>query len=315
MDLHYLKNRKSIINLSDQGTLCWDYFISAYNDSERVKSVFNSISAKEKYWLILPEYDYDISELPGNANTIMLSNKNEDSVIHDLVDTTLGEKIFKSPRFCIDITGFLRPHILRLVQYIQSIGVNKFDVIYSEPRQYEKKENTQFTRNVNTVRQVAGFEGMHSDELAHDYLIVGVGYDHELISRVISDKDSAKVLQLLSLPSLSADMYQESILRLERSSSLSIDQDEDQIFFAPANDPFVIASELSKKYKQLRASNQITNIYLSPLATKPQTLGFALFYLHELVDTAASILYPYSNIYFRETSKGIGRIWHYEVAF
>lgn len=313
MNLHYLKNKKSVLNRSKQNNPHWDFFISAYNDNDRVKLVFDSILAGKKYWLALPEYDYSESELPSNAQVIQFSIRNEDSVIHDLVDTHIGNDAFKNSRFCIDITGFLRPHILKLVQYIHCLGIKKFDIIYTEPEQYGRKENTQFTRDVSFVRQVSGFEGTHIDDVAHDILIIGVGYDDELISRVISDKDSATIIQLLSLPSLSADMYQESILRLERSSTLS-DMNDEHIFFAPANDPFVVASELSKKINQLRRG-PVHNIYLSPLATKPQTLGFALYYLNELVDQPASIVFPFSKSYFRETSKGIGRTWLYEITF
>ncbi len=179
-------------------------------------------------------------------------------------------------------------------------------------KEYEKKENTQFTRDVCSVRQVSGYEGTHIDEVANDVLIVGVGYDDELISRVINDKDSAQIVHMLSLPSLSADMYQESILRLTKNTSLK-DMTDSQIFFAPANDPFVVAAELSKKINELRTIHNSRNIYLSPLATKPQALGFALCYLNELIDSPASVIFPFSNSYNRETSKGIGRTWLYEV--
>jgi hypothetical protein len=92
------------------------------------------------------------------------------------------------------------------------------------------------------------------------------------------------------------------------------DSIDEHIFFAPANDPFVVASELSKKLKQLRLCS-VDNIYLSPLATKPQTLGFALFYLNELINEPASVVFPFSSSYYRETSKGVGRTWLYEVVF
>ena len=54
---------------------------------------------------------------------------------------------------------------------------------------------------------------------------------------------------------------------------------------------------------------------LSPLATKPQALGFALFYLQELLDQPASVLFPFSRRYERETSNGVGRVWSYEICF
>jgi hypothetical protein len=87
----------------------------------------------------------------------------------------------------------------------------------------------------------------------------------------------------------------------------------DRVFFALANDPFVVATELSDKLHELRARNSVDNIYLSPLATKPQTLGFALFYILELRNQPASIIFPFSTSYSRETSAGVGRTWCYEI--
>ncbi len=36
----------------------WSLIISAFNDSTRVKEVFSKVQAKNKNWLILPEYNY-----------------------------------------------------------------------------------------------------------------------------------------------------------------------------------------------------------------------------------------------------------------
>ena len=51
----------------------------------------------------------------------------------------------------------------------------------------------------------------------------------------------------------------------------------------------------------------MSNLYLSPLATKPQALGFALYYLCELAGSAASIIFPFAESYSPETSIGWGR--------
>jgi hypothetical protein len=313
MNLHYLINKKSILDLNQPNIPAWDVFISAFNKSERIQKVFETFNAPNKHWVILPEYEFSKNELPLSPKPIQLKSLNEAEAILELFDQHLKNVQTSQLRLCIDITGFMRPHILFLVHYFRSLGLQSIDMIYTEPEQYERKENTEFSvRDILNVRQVSGFEGHHTENMDNDILIVGVGYDHALISRVVIEKDSAKVIQLLSLPSLSADMYQESILRLERTS-LATDFSEDRVFFSPANDPFVVASELSDIVKQLKARGSVDNIYLSPLATKPQTLGFALFYLEELQDEPASILFPYSESYSKETSRGVGRTWLYEI--
>lgn len=302
--------KKSVLHPKHSADRKWDVFISAFNDSRRVKSVFSDVTASRKIWVMLPEYGYQQHEQPNHSEIIALTSRREADQISQLINS-LGP--LEDKRICVDITGFMRPQILFLIYFLTKIGITKFDAVYTEPEQYGRKEDTKFSEDVEIVRQVDGYEGVHTDEVANDLLIVGVGYDDGLVSRVAGDKDGAKLFQLLSLPSLSADMYQESILRLDKAS-LAIDPAlEDRTFFAPANDPFVVASELSQKFKQLRGTYPIGNIYLSPLATKPQALGFALFFLHELTSAPASIIFPFSNNYSRETSKGIGRSWVYEM--
>ncbi len=313
MNLRYLLNRKQVLAFGQPSVQSWDVFISAYNSSERVQQVFERVVASRKYWVALPEYGYAKDELPNHPDVVSFADGNEAEVILSLIKQHIGIEALQGKKFCIDITGFMRPHILFLVQYLQAVGLESFDMIYTEPEQYGRKEHTDFSRDVDAVRQVSGFEGTHIDEIANDILVVGVGYDDELISRVVNEKDGARLYQLRSLPSLSADMYQESILRLDKTPLADNPDMEDRVFFAPANDPFVVATELSDKLQQLRARNSVDNIYLSPLATKPQTLGFALFYIMELRNQPASIIFPFSTSYSRETSAGVGRTWCYEI--
>jgi len=312
MKLDYLIHRRRVIDFS-KPVKTWDLFLSAFNNSARVQYVFANIPATDKRWIVLPEYQYAPSEIPKDPGTLVFTSPNEADVILELVQRHVGEDVLKQSRLCVDITGFMRPHIMFLVSYLKMIGVGKFDVAYTEPSQYGRKEETKFSNEVIAVRQVAGFEGTHIDDIANDVLIVGVGYDNELISRVVNEKDIKKLIQLLSLPSLSADMYQESILRLDKTSLANDRSMEDRIFYAPANDPFVIAFELSEMLRQLRSRGPVGNIYLSPLATKPQALGFALFYMAELHSEPASVIFPFSASYSKETSTGVGRTWIYEV--
>ena len=41
----------------------WDWFVSAYNDSDRVRRVFDMVDAGRKQWLVHPEYGYNPAEL------------------------------------------------------------------------------------------------------------------------------------------------------------------------------------------------------------------------------------------------------------
>ena len=58
--------KRKVEELNDLKNEEYDLFISVYNDSYRVKEVFKKIGAKEKHWLILPEYEYSDLELPSH---------------------------------------------------------------------------------------------------------------------------------------------------------------------------------------------------------------------------------------------------------
>ncbi|RQH12740.1 hypothetical protein [Bradyrhizobium sp. RP6] len=294
----------------------YDILISAFNSSERVRLAFDRIRARNKLWLIHNEYDYSSAELPS-GDCFSSSAATESALVKELVaeierrtSRTIGDT-----SICVDCTGFMRPHLIFLTLYLSLRGVRKYDVIYSEPRAYAQKEQTTFSEGSIRVRQVEGFEGINSPDQQNDFLIIGSGYDHRLIKAVAENKDKADKVQIFGLPSLRADMYQENVMRAFRASdAIGTNKvfDVDR-FFAPANDPFVTAATLSDIVKSRRRLGAISNLYLSPLATKPQALGFALSYLTECKSTATSILFPVTDKYARETTYGLQRAWVYTV--
>jgi hypothetical protein len=294
----------------------WDVFVSAFNSSERVRLVFDRVNAKRKYWLIHNEYEYKKEEIPSGV-IFHSDERNEAPFVRGLVariEADFGKRV-RDLSICVDITGFMRPHLLFLALYLNAQNARQYDVLYSEPVQYRKKELTTFSEGSISVRQVAGFEGLNSSDQSSDFLIIGAGYDHRLIKAVAEKKDKADKVQIFGLPSLRADMYQENVLRAFKAADAigtnkTFDMDR---FFAPANDPFITAATLSEIVKLRGRSGDISNLYLSPLATKPQALGFALFYLAECVGRNASILFPISTRYERETSTGLSRVWQYTV--
>lgn len=292
----------------------WDVFLSAFNSSDRVQQVFNKATASQKHWLIAREYQYNEDEFPSTGRCLVAKSEFEAEVIKGYFNETGVTP--RDVRLCVDITGFMRPHLLFLLRFLAESGVSAFDVIYSEPGHYEKAEKTRFSDEVIVdIRQIAGFEGNHVTDTASDVLIIGAGYDDKLIAHVAEHKDSAKKVRILGLPSLRADMYQQNVLRAELAAEQVGGNSLDGIdtHFAPANDPFVTAESLSAVVRQMRERRPISNLYLSPLATKVQALGFGLYYLYECIGQPVSLVFPFCRRYSRETSKGISRVWRYRI--
>ena len=290
----------------------WDIFISAYTAAERVKRVYEKVSASSKHWLVFPEYRFKKEEHP--ADGFAFSGSDEAEYVKTFWDRSIGD--IKGKSLAIDITGFIRPYLIFLTRWLSERGIQRFDALYTEPVIYAKREQTRFSDEVVVeVRQIAGFEGTHNPDTSNDYLIIGAGYDDQLIAQVAENKEFSKKIQLFGLPSLRADMYQENVLRAHRAEEAvgRSTADVSSSYFAPANDPFVTASTLREIVNRLHARKGITNLYLSPLATKPQVLGFALYYLTERQKTATSLIFPFCEAYNQETATGLSRIMKYTV--
>lgn len=297
----------------------WDVFLSSFNKSERLRSVYDTVAATNKLWLVHSEYNLGPGDLPSEANFAPDASDESSfvlSVMAHLQAAYQFDPLLHS--CCIDITGLMRPHLMFLVRYLAHIGVRKFHAIYAEPIRYTKKEKTTFSAGtISEVRPVQGFEGSPEGDTSHDLLIIGMGYDDRMLHEVADDKDKADKIQLFGLPSLRADMYQESVIRSRAAADALGDPDfsERHRGFAPANDPFATASVLSEIVEIHSAIAPITNLYLSPLGTKAQALGFALFYIGERIATNTTITFPFSTHYEPETSTGFARAWCYTVEF
>ncbi|MEQ8908710.1 MAG: hypothetical protein RIC95_05930 [Vicingaceae bacterium] len=318
--IFYKKKYENHLDISDRD---YDLFISAYNKSERVNEVYKNISANEKHWIVLPEYNFTDVEFPavddGELLFIYTNIGDEASVVREYFEEN-SEKI-QGQNICIDMTGFLRPHLMFLVRYLGLMKVGKVDFLYSDPDSYKDREDTTFTSDYIEVRQVIGCEGNHNPETSNDLMIIGAGYDAQRISDVAKNKASARKIQLLGFPSLRPDMYQENILNANKAEEEAGMGKEDSFsdpsttILAPANDPFVTAQLLSDFVKKENKKVEISNLYLCPLSTKAQTLGFSLFYISECIDKAVSMIFPFCHNYERQTSTGISKVWIYTVEF
>lgn len=296
----------------------FDVFLSAYNLSERVRHIYDRVRSKKKLWLVHKEYGLDETALPPEDYFAPNTPDESRFCLELFSELEKCHSPLAELSVCIDLTGMLRPHLLFLLKLMQRSKILKFSMMYAEPANYKNKENTAFSAGVGyDVRPVQGYEGAPATDSTSDLLIIGMGYDDRMIAEVAEDRAKADKHQLFGLPSLSADMYQQSVLRSRRAA----EELSDPNFaianrsFAPANDPFGTAAVLSEIVAQRRKERPITNLYLSPLGTKPQVIGFGLYHIFECEAGEASITFPFSKGYSPDTGKGVARVWVYNIEF
>lgn len=311
MDYALFYRRAIAIDRVEKEVGKYDIFVSAYNSSDRVRTVFSEVRAARKLWLVHPEYQYSPVELPVGFPLVQPSALDEVVQVDALIDA-LGP--LDGRTLCIDITGFMRHVLVFLLPRLAYAGVKSFSALYSEPVSYMKQEATSFsTTTSGVVRPVRGMYG--SSSVGRDHLLMAVGYDHQLISEVSAYKDGVTVHPLFAFPSLSADMYQQSALRAERSGEVVLQPEwVSNRLFAPANDPFSTALVVSERIRAIDERSENQNIYLAPLSTKVQALGMSLYWcLEGRTRGRCTLLLPECLTYSRETSSGLKRLWSYEM--
>lgn len=313
--IFYKSNPVSEDEISSLGS--WDLLISAFNQTDRVNKVFDKVQAKEKIWIVHSEYAFNEDEMPQNAKIFNKKTCSESEFVIELFNSlNLTVEQLKRIKICVDSTGFIRPHLMFLVLYLFRSGIEEFDVLYSEPVHYTKKEKTEFSKGaVEDVRFVDGFGGTLNRDTSGDLLVIGAGFDHNLLLEVTASKEHARRIQIVGFPSLQADMYQQCRLRTYQEADTTAEDNDP--FFAPANDPFVTATVISELVEKYDQEAEITNLYLSPLCTKAQTLGFVLYFIGECMDGErdGGVIFPVSEYYSKETSKGISKVWNYHIEF
>ena len=293
----------------------YDLFLSGFNQNDRVRNVFDRVAARRKVWVVQNEYGLLESEFPSESEVYSYVDRDDWAFCSDLLTQT-GIRCGDVRTVCVDVTGFIATKMMCFLRMLSEVDGLKVDCLYSEPRSYVHGGETAFSiGSIEGVRQVVGFEGTFNRDASSDLLIIGVGYDDRLVSEVAQNKESAKKVVIYGFPSLRADMYQQNRVRAQRAENALGEIPRRWRYFAPANDPFVTASVLQNIVDSAVAPGVISNLYLSPLGTKAQVLGFALFFLYENERRDMSIIFPYSAEYGKLTDEGISRTWRFVMEF
>lgn len=294
----------------------WDCFISVWTDEERTQSLFSKVNCAHKFLLKMPEHNIQTQNICDTTPFSYDEAKNEAEYILHFWEQL--KHIPPNAYICIDATGFLPHYLMYLIKFLKLKNFIKFDILYSEPNYYIGNENTKFTDDhVIKVRQIYGYEGNHIPETSEDLLIINSGYDYKLISNAAEHKNHAKKVQLFGFPPLRADMYQENILRAQRAEEAvgELSLKTTHSLLAPAHDPFTTANVLSEYIKKFNSKKPFTNLYLCPLGTKPQLIGMVLLFLYEFDQDAASIIFPFCQKYYSDSSVGLTNVWRYTIEF
>ena len=291
----------------------YDLLITAVDGSDRTRLLLDAGTAVRVVCAVLPQYQFSLSEIadlegqyPAVLPLVMSSGDEADFANELLRRFPIGSGF----RVCLDLSGFPRTHLCHLVLRLISLGVSEFDAMYIEPEHYVYEEETVFAEGTVGVRPIRGFEGVDRPNRT-EVLLIGTGFDVDVMNEVARQKPGALKLQLFGLPSLQPEMYQQNLLRTIVAGDAVEDSVVSDRFFAPAYCPFETAQTVQQALRRAKSLGQ--NLYLAPLGTKVQALGFTLYYLHECMGQRATMFGVTSSRLRRASAVGVGRVWRYEL--
>lgn len=294
--------------IKDFSQLQFDLFISVFDGCDRTVNVFNKISAKKKYWMVLPQYHQEDKDKPSSY--LYSDITEEEDYVYDVLEPL---KIDAKCSICVDATGFIIPHLLFLVQYLKYKGITSFDIIYSEPLHYLNGEETLFAKCIDHTRPIAGYSTSAKDVNGEDTLIIFAGFVDDMVSIVAREKSKAKHKYLFTgFPPLQADMYQQNLIQLNKSKE-TIGERHVHYCMAPAYDPFIAAMKVQVIIDKIQRKKEPLNyIHIAPLSTKPMAIAAALVYFNNPC-APIDIIYPPASYYNCSYAVGLKRTWKYTI--
>jgi hypothetical protein len=307
-----------------RGLSRYDLLVMGEGVSERSQVIFRNLHFGKRAKLVAGNQTLELDSGGDDWNVAVPPEDLLD--YHGCADLLFRGVNVSRSRIAIDITAISRPMIMFLTEYLRRKGAEQLDFFYVEPSRYIRGEKTLFG-SPGAVRDVPGFSGINNGGFGNVVLIVAAGYESELVRKVAQEYERSHKIVILGLPSTQPDFFQESIIRICDSEDLLSEATLRDVKFSPAHDPFFTARLLSDLVGRQIAQSSDADIYLAPLSTKPAALGFALYWIGEVMGNddksglvgsprlPVNIIFPFGETYRARESVGVGAIWQYMVNF
>ncbi len=271
----------------------YDTFILADGTDERTWEMAKILSRKSTTIsaIVLLKYQQDMSNqeieklFPSAQVLPIIADQSQTIFLKRLLD--ISDKL-KSDKILIDISCIHTPEMFVLLKYFKvSNPKEKIDVAYSTPFEYNFPEEPftsycSYYGNLKTT-DLLGFGGI-SDGLAHSQMIVFLGFEGVLASKVTEDIQYKELLLVNNLPSF-FPKYKD-ICVINNYDLLSTHRSK--LMYVPANNPFETFNFLNSLL------DGESSVCIAPLSTKPVAFGVCLY---ALVHKSIRVVYPISEQY------------------
>lgn len=209
----------------------------------------------------------------------------------------------KHPRITMDISTAIKWHLLVLLKILDLRDLlDKIRFLYTEPKDYHTNLFQPLSFGIKEVFPIPHYYGNY-DFSKEDLLVLILGYEGSRAMALYENVDPTETLLLIADPPYHSawerrteDMNKE-IINIVGSSKIK---------YIHSRNPVLVATQL---YEILSDEKYLEyNHIISPLGTKPQTLGLYLYFATNPVDTILLYGAPlrHNELFY---SHGIGRTW------
>lgn len=282
-------------------------FICADGDDERAYAMANALSKVENKIQKIVAITYqpkkslslDLLFPHATIETILITTNTFDF----LFALRKLDSFLCSADVLIDISCIRIPEMFTLLKYFR-VAQNKtsLDISYSVPFEYEFP-NEPFTSyrsyygNLETT-DLPGFGGF-SDGTAHSQMIVFLGFEGVLSSKVTEDIQYGNLLLLNNLPSFFPKYKDTSVI-----NNYDLLSSRHKLMYVPANNPF----ETYNLLDEILENDE--NACIAPLSTKPVALGVCLYAMKH---PNIRVVYPVSSEYNHHNANSVLQTYIYQI--
>ena len=210
-------------------------------------------------------------------------------------------------KILIDITVFTKPYFFLIIKSLVEKWNNlEFFIVYTEPEKYKEKDigskEIILTRGLDRIESIPGFFGTSVN--SKDALIVILGFEGKRAIQIFSDIDPEITFAVNGFPGFRAGW--DKISLEENLQFLKISRAFENLFYAPARNPFETFNTISLLVESIQKQTYTYNIIIAPLGTKLHALGTLLY---ALVHKDIKIIYPFPSFYNADFSYRYGPTW------
>lgn len=296
-----------------------DVFICCGSPEERCKGITQKLAPNYEAKLVLflrytdhesKKRENNIKEMKerlknvGEIREIILDEEKPIPVIKDLVqeiEKNVGTS--KNPRITIDISTIIKWHILILLKALDIKGrTNCIRFLYTEPEDYMTDLFQPLSFGIRNIFPIPTYSG-NFDFSKNSLLVLILGYEGDRALALLEEMDPTECLLLVAKPAYHAEWEG----RTEEMNREIINVvGESRIKYIHSRNPVMVFRQLRELLSS--SDNLQYNHIISPLGTKPQTLGLYLYLSTHPSNTVIIYGSPsrHNELFY---SKGIGRSW------